>query len=233
MAADVLYTFTGRHLGTCTLTIRPCRRTCWDMAWPFGGTWWNFGIYPRPLFFEGVWYNIACGACPSGGCSCSVISEALMPAPVSQILQVKVDGAVLDPSAYRVDDWRLLVRTDGGEWPICNDLAKDDTEVGTWSVMLSYGEPVNALGRAALGELATQFAKLLSCDDSCQISKPVQQLVRQGVTMTFLDPNELFANGRTGLYLTDLFISTVNPNGLHSASQVYDLDAPDYRVVGT
>src|SRR5262249_23894476 len=132
-ASEVLYALSGRRLGSCQLTIRPCRRDCWDGGWPFLNSWWQFGLWPRPLFLNGTWYNITCGQC-YGGCSCSVISEALLPAPVSQVLQVKVDGQILDPSAYRVDNWRLLVRTDGGIWPVCNDLAKADTEVGTWSV---------------------------------------------------------------------------------------------------
>lgn len=232
-AADVLYALTGRHLGTCQLTIRPCRRGACGEDWPFLGRWWEMGIYPRPVFYQGVWYNIACGSC-ANGCSCSVVEEARMPVPVASVSQVKVDGVVLDPSAYRVDDWRLLVRTDGGRWPICNDLSKDDTQVGTWSVTLTTGEAVSTLGKMALGELATQFAKLLADDGTgCEIPRPVQQVVRQGVTMNFLDPNMVFTEGRLGLYLCDLFISIENPNGMAQRSEVYDIDSPGYRITNT
>lgn len=232
-ASDVLWALTGRHLGTNQLTIRPCRDTCWGGGWPFMSQWWEFGLYPRPVFYEGTWYNITCGNCAGNTCSCSVISEALMPAPVANILQVKVDGVVLATTAYRVDDYRLLVRTDGGQWPICNDLTKNDTQVGTWSVTLNYGEQVSTLGQMALGELATQFVKLLLCNSDCDIKQPVQQLVRQGVTMNFLDPNEVFPNGHVGLYLCDLFIAIENPNKLANPSVVYDLDAPMYRITNT
>jgi hypothetical protein len=231
-ASDVLYALTGRHLGTCQLTIRPCRESCWGNEWPFL-QWWQFGLYPRPVFYEGVWYNITCNNCPNGSCSCSVISEALMPAPVAQIMQVKVDGVVLPSTAYRMDNYRLLVRTDGGVWPFCNNLALDDTHTGTWSVTLTTGQEVSTLGRMALGELATQFVKLLLCNSDCLFPKPVQQLVRQGVTMNFLDPNEVFANGKIGLYLCDLFVSVENPNRLMMPSEVYDLDAPSYRITNT
>lgn len=231
-ASDILYALTGRRLGTCQVTIRPCRRSCFDNGYPFFYQWWQLGTYPRPLFFDGVWYNITCGQCTSG-CSCSVVSEALMPAPVASITQVKIDGAILDPSAYRVDNWRLLVRTDGGQWPICNDLSKNDTEVGTWSVTLTYGEAVSPLGQMALGELATQFVHLLQCNADCLFPKPIQQLVRQGVTMNFLDPNTLFTEGRIGLYLSDLFISIENPSGLTQAPVVYDIDSPGYRIANT
>lgn len=231
-AADVLYALTGRHLGTCQLTIRPCRESCFGNAWPFT-QWWQFGLYPRPVFYEGVWYNITCNNCPNNSCSCTVISEALMPAPVASILQVKVDGAVLPSTAYRMDNFRLLVRTDGGTWPFCNNLAKDDSQVGTWSVTLSTGEQVSTLGQMALGELATQFVKLLLCNSDCLFPKPVQQLVRQGVTMNFLDPNMVFESGKIGLYLCDLFVSIENPNRLMNPSVVYDLDSPAYRITNT
>jgi len=230
-ASEVLWALTGRRLGTCTVTVRPCRSSCFGDGFPFN-QWWQLGMWPRPFFYQGVWYNLTCGSCTSG-CSCSFVSEALLPSPVNAVSQVKVDGVVLDPSQYRVDDWRKLVRLGGNQWPICNDLTKADTEVGTWSVTLSFGEAVPALGNLALGELATQLAKLIACDTSCMLPKPVQQLVRQGVTLNFLDPNELFTHGRIGLYLCDLFISTVNPYGLQSASKVYHLDDDPYRYTNT
>lgn len=230
-ASEVLWALTGRRLGLCTVTVRPCRQSCFGQGWPFA-QWWELGMWPRPFFYQGVWYNLTCGSC-TNGCSCSVVSEALLPSPVAQILQVKVDGVALDPSQYRVDNWRKLVRLGGNQWPICNDLTKADTEVGTWSVTLTFGESVGTLGNMALGELATEFAKLLACDASCKLPKPVQSLTRQGVTFNFLDPNELFTHGRTGLYLTDLFISTVNPGGLTSGSKVYHLDDTPYTITGT
>jgi hypothetical protein len=230
-ATDVLYALTGRRYGVCQLSIRPCRRECSGDVWSAGG-WWEWGQWPRPLFYQGTWYNISCGQCTSG-CSCTYVPEALLPSPVSAVTQVKVDGVTLDETAYRVDDLRILVRTDGGIWPICQDLTKADTEVGTWSVTVQFGEAVPVLGQIAVGELACEFARLLSGSDDCALPKPVQTLVRQGVTMNFLDPNEVFANGRVGLYLSDLFISTVNPHGLMERSRVFDIDDPGYRVTNT
>lgn len=231
-ASDVLYALTGRHLGTCQLTIRPCRDDCWGSGWPFA-EWWQFGLYPRPVFYSGVWYNITCNNCIGDTCSCSVISQARMPAPVANILQVKVDGVVLPSTAYRMDNYRLLTRIDGGVWPFCNNLALDDTKVGTWSVTLTTGEAVSPLGRMALGELATQFTKLLLCNTDCAVPVNVQQIVRQGVTQNMLDPNKVFADGQIGLYFCDLFIQTENPNKLMAPSVVYDLDAPTYRITNT
>jgi hypothetical protein len=230
-ASDVLYALTGRHLGTCQLTIRPCRRSELG-SFPFWSRWWDMTIWPRPVFFDGIWYNLTCGGC-ANDCSCAFLSQVELPSPVADVLQVKVDGVVLPSTAYRVDNYRLLVRTDGGQWPRCNNLALSDAASGTWSVTLTYGEQVSTLGQMALGELATEFAKLLACDSDCRIPRNVQQLVRQGVTQNFLDPNMVYADGRLGLYLCDLFIQTENPHRLVSASQVWDIDNPGYRIANT
>lgn len=234
-ATEVLYNLSGRRYGTCQMSIRPCRASCFGDAWPFLNRWWSWGSWPRPLFYQGTWYNITCGGCAnsSSGCSCNIIEEAYLPAPVASVNQVKVDGDILSPTAYRVDDWRILVRTDGGKWPICNDLSKSDDEVGTWSVSLTIGEEVPQLGRLAVGELMCQFTKLLMNDSTCTLPKPVQSIVRQGVTLNFLDPNEVFANGRIGLYLCDLFITTENPHGLMERARAYDVDGDRYRITNT
>lgn len=237
-ATEVLYALSGRQFGVCQLTVRPCRRECSGDGWGYGGFggWWEWGQWPRPLFYQGTWYNIMCGNCGNGGgrsCSCQYVSEVWLPSPVSSVAQVKVDGVILDPSAYRVDDWRLLVRTDGHIWPICQDLTKSDSATGTWSVTVNFGQDVPVLGQVAVGELACQITKLILGDKSCMLPKPVQQLVRQGVTLNFLDPNEVFANGRIGLYIGDLFITTTNPHGLAERSQVYDVDNARWRVTGT
>lgn len=231
-ATEVLYSLSGRRYGTCQMTIRPCRRNCFDTMWPWPGNWWMWGQWPRPLYYNGVWYNLTCGACPSNQCSCNVIDEAWMPAPVSSIDLVKVDGVALPTTSYQLRDYRYLQRIDGSNWPLCNDLSKSDSSTGTWSVTLTLGEAVPPMGQIAVGELTCQFAKLLSNDASCTLPKPVQQLVRQGVTMNFLDPNEIFANGRVGLYMCDLFITSENPHGLMERARVYDVDGDPYSILG-
>ena len=35
MATRVLWALSGRRFGTCTVTLRPCRRDCYD-PWPWG-----------------------------------------------------------------------------------------------------------------------------------------------------------------------------------------------------
>lgn len=120
----------------------------------------------------------------------------------------------------------------GGTWPACNDLNRADTETGTWSVTAVFGRPVPELGRLAMGEVACEVMRLLSEGD-CKLPFRVQQLVRQGVTMTFDDVRELTADGLSGLPLTDMFIRAVNPAGLARRAGTYSVDHPPARRVGT
>lgn len=236
MATEVLWAMSGRRFGLCTLSIRPCRRNCYGASWWSTGNWWEYGTYPTPLLQGGLWYNITCGggSCVNN-CSCSRISEVALPGPVKAITQVKVDGAALTKNVdYRLDNHYLLVRLGGFEWPLCNDLNKLDTEIGTWVVNFTVGEDVPPLGQMAVGVLGVEFIKALLCNSDCALPKPVQSIARQGVNVTFLDPNEVFADGRTGLYIPDLFVNTYNPNKLKRRSRAYDVDnLVNYRHLNT
>lgn len=223
-ATEVLYNLSGQRFGLCEQTLRPCRRDCDD-------GWVGSGSYPQPALINGQWFNLVCGSC-GDNCSCAFLSEALLPGPVYDITTVKVDGVELAPDDYRLDDFHILVRLGGEAWPWCNNLTLDDSEVGTWSVTARFGEPVPALGALAVGELACELAKLLACDSSCRLPAPLQSLNRQGISLTFIDPNEVFTDGRTGLYAPDLFIQTYNPHGLRGRARSYGLDSPTFRLTG-
>jgi hypothetical protein len=153
-----------------------------------------------------------------------------LPGPIESITEVRVDGAVLVTGAYRLDGHDLLVRLDGGAWPRCNDLAQDDTHVGTWSVTAVMGRPVPTIGQLALGELACEFLKALGGED-CRLPRHITQLARQGVTISFPSFTENLGKGLLGLYLTDIFIRSVNPLGLRSRARTYRVDGPVHRVV--
>lgn len=233
MATETLWSLTGMRFGTCQITLRPCARDCHTAAFfdDFGPPWTGARSYPQPALIGGQWFNLTCGGC-AGACSCTTVSEALLPAPVHTIVEVTVDGAVLPTTAYRVDNHRLLVRLDGETWPRCNNLSLADTEPGTWSVTATYGEAIPEGGALAMGELACEIAKAADGQD-CRLPPGVQQLARQGVTISYPDIGELFAKGRTGLYLTDMFISTWNPGNLRQRSRVYRVDRPTVRRTDT
>lgn len=236
LATEVVWALSGRQFGLCEVTLRPCRRECTSFPWPgdgtYAGNWtqWAGSGWINPTLIAGQWFNVVCGRCTTE-CSCSSISEVVLPAPVAEVVQVKIDGVVVSGSDYRLDNDRLLVLLNG-EWPHCNDLALPDTEVGTWSITARYGDDVPEGGKWAVGELACELMKALAGED-CRLPRNVTQLVRQGVTIDFPPVAELMARGQTGLYLVDQFIATWNPNGLRRRSGVYDVDKPPHRRVGT
>lgn len=232
MATETLWSLTGMRFGLCEVTLRPCARECQTGSFydDFGPPWAS-GSYPQPALIGGLWYNLTCGSC-SGDCSCGAVSEVRLPAPVYEIVEVLIDGTVLASSSYRLDNNRLVVRTDGGQWPRCNDLSKDDNETGTWSITALYGEPLPEGASLAVGQLACEIAKAAAGGD-CKLPAGLQQLVRQGVTISYPDVGELFRQGRTGLYLVDMFVSTWNPYGLRQRSRVYSVDRPSVRRAGT
>lgn len=231
IAGYVVWALSGRQFGVCQSTIRPCGggSPLADFGWiPFGTLGW--GDFVTPVLYGGQWLNIPCGHV--SGCSCTEVNEVALPAPVVEVVEVKLDGAVLDPAAYRVDDWRTLVRTDGARWPLCQDMAAEDTEDGTWSVTVRYGLEVPMAGTAAVAELACELLKA-RVGEPCRFPSRLTTLSRQGVTATFFDPAEFISEGRTGLYLVDFFLLSANPNKLRARPTVWSPDVPRLRVTGT
>lgn len=239
-ATEILWGRTKRRFGACTLDLRPCKRDCAGdlaLAWLYGSWMPTYGGsydwgWPYPALVGGRWFNMACGC--GDTCSCTTIHQFELPYPVSGIGEVKVDGVVLDPSAYRVDEWRYLVRLDGEDWPLCQDLNLPDTEVGTWSVTASIGEPVPQLGMFAVDQLARQIA--LGCIGSAGCALPtgtLKSLSRQGVEQSFVTGADAWIAGFAGMPAVSAFLQLYNPTRSGTAS-VYAIDGPRRsRIVGT
>lgn len=232
MATEVLWQLSGQRFGLCEVTLRPCREECSDGYGTLDDWWSGIGMSPflsgggpRPWWSDGVWFNV-CGGC-TGGCSCTSLEQALLPAPTREVVDVRLDGIVMDPSRYRVDENRRLVRTDGGVWPMCQDMSKSDDQPGTWSVTITVGEDVPVLGRRAVADLAAEFAKDCAGEE-CQVPYDVTALVRQGVSLNFGNPNSERVDPLVrmlGLRIVRLFLATYNPNRLQRRGKAYDVNA--------
>lgn len=231
-ASEVLYQLTAQRFGLCNVKLRPCRKSC-QGGFPWW-SWWEYGSYPQPYWWNGTWFNLACGSCPGDSCSCVGLSEIELPGPVHSITEVKLNGVVLTAGVdYRVDNYRTLVRLGGDPWPFCQDLSLEDTEDNTMSVTANYGEAVPIIGRMAVGELGLEFVRYLTCDDECQLPFGVVDVSRQGISMTIQNTAELIKEGILNLPMAAMFIQAANPEHLTARAAVYDLDAPTYRAVGT
>jgi hypothetical protein len=233
LASTLLWGLSGRQFGLCEATLRPCRRECYE-AWPtqsYAAPWSVFGGAASFGWDAGFWFPWNCGSC-RGDCSCGEVPEVLLPARVNSVVQVKVDGAPLATGSYRLDNNRIVVRTDGQRWPRCNNLVLDDTQPGTWSITAQWGIPVPASAGVAVGQMACEIARAMTGQD-CQLPANVTQLVRQGITITMPNIQDLLAEGRTGLNLVDMFLTAVNPNSLNQRARTYSVDRPSVRRAGT
>jgi hypothetical protein len=233
-ASEIVFFAGGQQFDTCQVTIRPCRKECYGDAWPrLSAGWWDYGSTgPWPALINGLWYNIACGFCGSN-CSCSVVSETILPGPIREIVQVTIDGQVLDPvTDYRLDDYRKLVRLGGNQWPLCNDLNKSITETGTWSVTMITGLPLPTLGKFAVGQLFCDILNDLVNND-CSLPDNVTDITRQGLSFTLDDVQRAVESGFDTLKYVNKFIERYNPHKLAARPRLYDIDAPDFRVTGT
>src|SRR5688572_4241132 len=105
-ATHILGYLSGRRYGACEVTVRPCGRRCdgWSgyMTHPVVG---GPGAWMSP-YIDGdmTWRNCVC----PGACSCEASCQVLLPGPVASVSEVMIDGAVLAPEAYRVDNGSIL-----------------------------------------------------------------------------------------------------------------------------
>lgn len=206
VASWVLFNLSGRRYpGEREQTIRPVRRpTGGYVPATFDGSSWSAtGIAQRWLR---RWAST-----PGPG-----VSEVALPNyPVTQVVEVLVDGAVIPANLYRVDDWRTLVYlpdpddpSDIGSWPVCQDLDAASTEPGTWEVTYQWGTSPPLAGRRAAAALAAEFCRAV--DESlgeCRLPSRATSITRQGVTTSLVDPLTVFDSGYTGVPIVDQFLS--------------------------
>jgi hypothetical protein len=127
VASEILYNFTKRkYPGVGLDVIRPVR-PCW--AGEYAGTISSHitrGGYHAPR-----WLRL---------CSCGCVDSIELPLqPVVDVIEVRLDGVVLDPVNYRLDNRRELVRLAGPQWPACQRMKLDVDQPGTWQVSYHFG----------------------------------------------------------------------------------------------
>lgn len=177
-----------------------------------------------PVLFGGDVYNI-----PSGDYDeySELTSDGMSPdsrirlrgRPVTKIHAIRNrNGGIIDSSSYYLVEHSTIHIKAGTPWTPCN------TEI-----TYSYGTPVPAIGKMAARTLAIEFMKLWSDDETCALPQRVTSVARQGVSYTILDQQEFIQELRTGIYVIDLFIKTVNPDGARRKSKVFSPDQPRAR----
>lgn len=192
-ASELLYKLSGhQYSGPCEATVRPCASylSCWD-----------------PVLLSG-WR--------ASDCSCVRLSKIRLAGyPVSEISEVLIDGEIIDPSEYRLDRGRELVRladADGNaqSWPTCQRLDLSSGE-GTFFVTYTYGENPPLSGVRAAAQLACELAKQcpgVGSEEECALPTGTVRVARMGIT---IDTNALgvwlLGTQQTGLALVDAFLA--------------------------
>lgn len=148
----------------------------------------------------------SCGCDP---CSCTRKVRLDLTSVIS-IEEIVIDGETLDNTdgvAYRIEDWRWLVRLDGEPWPRCQ---------GDWTVALTYGTAIPKSARRAASLLGFELAKQCAGAE-CGLDPQTTSYSREGVTVQLAVPDVLIAQGFTGLRTVDLLIASLGKGGSGSA----------------
>jgi hypothetical protein len=195
-ATEVLYELTGRQYpGYCQSVIRPCSNLgCWG---PGGVQYLNRG---HVIWSGHGWQDENGDPCMCG----AWLQKIILPGVAQHVVEVLISGQALPASSYRLDPNNELLRTDGGAWPICQNLAANGDQPGTFQVTYSHGYTPPEIGRRAAAQLAHEF--YLACNgQACGLPSGVVELTRQGVRVTRM--LNLFEAGNTGLALVDSFLA--------------------------
>lgn len=220
-AALILWAATGKQLGLCEISVRPCgMEPCGGDQWNFWGTSWNAGTW-TPYLFAGSWYNCRC----PNVCCCEPRCQVRLMGDVAEIVEVTIGGIAVDPTTYRVDDGHWLVRLGGECWPECSDL-DNDTGDNVFIVTYLRGSPVPPALLNAAATLADEWVRGCTGGD-CRLSNRVTSISRSGIDISMMNPADLLDNNQTGLWEVDAVINALNPYQRKQRGRIY---APELNV---
>lgn len=217
VASQLLWSMSGRkYSGIVTVTER---YVCASRAYRLGASSRNYS----PELVGGDVYNIPFDEFDEYA---ELTTDGMSPSsrlrlrgrPVVRIHSIRDRvGRIIDPANYYLVDHSTIQAKAGVSWAPCNI-----------EVTYSYGSPPPAAGKAAARVLAKEFIKLWNGDD-CDLPARVTSISRQGVSYTLLDSQDFIEEMRTGLYIVDLFLKSVNPDKARTKSRVFSPDVPRAR----
>lgn len=230
LAWSTISALTGYRLSICPIVLRPCAARCSLPTWYVAPVLDSFSGLPgdgafNPFMRNGGWFN-GCGCAGPSACSCTSIHELILPSEVGRIEEVTIDGVILDPAEYRVDDGNRLIRMDGLGWPSCQDFNAEAGTEGSFTVSFFPGVAPNDLTRYAAGVLATEY--FLACDGKeCRLPTGVTTVTRAGMSMQIEAGS--FPGGMTGIPEVDAVIRVYNPYGIKARAKALSPDVPRGR----
>lgn len=213
-ASEVLYRLGGRkHAGLSQRKVRPPGSAfgCWD-----GARW-----LPWPYRgFEPISYVKLAGR------------------PIRSIVEVKIDGDVVDAETYKLFAGRLARVRDPDDpdtrltWPTIQRLDLEDTEADTFSITYTHGMEPPAIGQAAAAELACHLYRACTGEGECALPAGTVKVERNNATIHLGGfVNWAFDARRgweTGMPLVDVFLNAFNPNGQQRRPAVWSPDVAQF-----
>lgn len=98
-----------------------------------------------------------------------------------------------------------------------------------WTIVYVYGSPPNDQIRFAIWKMQEQYDLALAGSDECQLPKRITSIVRQGVSMTLLDPQDFLEKGQTGIEEVDFMLSVMNRGRAKARSRIFSQHNPPAR----
>lgn len=229
LAWSSMLSLTAGRVTACPATVRPVCWRCQSQTWITAPSWlstpstgWG-NVYATGIIGGEIPFGVFGGETGLGDCDGSGYGKYIdLERPVGSIASVSIDGVLLAPSAYRLEDARLR-RIDGSVWPTTQNF---DAVTGTGVFEVSYyqGQRPGALFSWAVGQLAAEFylAMVETKGKRCRLPDNVTAVTRQGVT--YQVNAGLFADGVTGIREIDAVLRHYNPNALKQATVVMSHD---------
>jgi hypothetical protein len=218
-ASVLLYNLSGRQFpGVCTTTVRP-----FDA--PYGCS--HVSAFTQAVNSGRLTLDSWTIASQGGGCCWGGIDLGLY--PIRNITQVKINGQVVDPATYRVDDNRWLVRPDVQFWPTWQRIDLPDSADGTFSVTVQFGADPPPHGIGAASRLAAELAREWTPGSNSSLPRRVTNITRQGVSITQVDPMVYLEKGLLGIWEIDTFLQSVNPAKQIAPPLIFSPDLPRRR----
>lgn len=126
--------------------------------------------------------------------------------PIVTIDEVRLDGVAMDPSDYRLDRGKWLVRMDGLRWPSCNSFDLPNSTAVEIVVDATVGrEPPMEL-KIAASDLACEMKKACNGSDNCSLPPHVRNIARRGIEIELDDITSLFKDGQFGINSVDMAV---------------------------
>jgi hypothetical protein len=173
------------------------------------------------------------------GCGCGQVRVIrLAGRPIRSIVEVKIDGAVVDQDTYKLTRKGLLRVRDLTEptvrlyWPCRQELDLPDTEEGTFSIRYLHGMDPPTLGQRAAAELACHLYRACTGGANCALPSGTVKVTRNNAVVEMRPfVNWAYDQKRgweTGMKLVDLFLSTYNPNAHRRRPAVWSPDVASF-----